>query len=107
VDRYYIDRFVEHRGNDIRGCVLEVQEPRNTDRFGRGVVQSDVLDIRRENRRAAIYADLMAADEVPSDVFDCFILTQTPQCIYDLRRRSAHAPDAPGPVACYRSPCRR
>lgn len=85
LDRYYIERFLEQESSCIRGRVLEVMDAEYTERFGSEVVQSDVLDVDTENPRATIVADLAAADGVPSDSFDCFILTQTLQFVYDLR----------------------
>lgn len=91
VDRYFIERFIaEHRG-DIRGHVLEVRDRRYTSRFGVAVERSDVLDIDTSNAEATIYADLAAAHVIPSGQFDCFILTQTLQLIYDTRAALAHA----------------
>jgi hypothetical protein len=62
-----------------------------TDRFGSGVTQRDVLDIDAANPLATVIADLAAADAIPDDAFDCFILTQTLQLIYDVRSAIAHA----------------
>jgi SAM-dependent methyltransferase len=50
-----------------------------------------VLDIDPANERATYVADLAAADAVPSDAFDCFVLTQTLQYVFDLRAAVAHA----------------
>ena len=61
-----------------------------TERFGVGVESSDVLDIDSANPLVTIVADLAAADEVPSDAFDCFVLTQTLQYIYDLHSALGH-----------------
>lgn len=83
VDRYYIERFLERHSHDIRGRVLEVMDSRYTERFGSAVEAMDVLDIDVSNPRATIVADLAAADGVPSASFDCVILTQTLQFIYD------------------------
>jgi SAM-dependent methyltransferase len=91
VDRHYIESFLaEHRG-DIRGRVLEVQDSGYTERFGSGVERRDVLDIDPTNPKATIVADLAAAEAIPSDTFDCFILTQTLHLIYDLRGALGHA----------------
>jgi SAM-dependent methyltransferase len=38
-----------------------------------------------EKPGASIVADLTQADHIPSDTFDCIILTQTLQLLYDLR----------------------
>jgi SAM-dependent methyltransferase len=61
------------------------------DRFGTAVTQRDVLDIDSSNQHATIVADLTAADHVDADQFDCFILTQTLQMIYDTRAAIRHA----------------
>ena len=91
IDRYYIDRFLAKHKSDIRGNVLEVKESHYTQRFGRGVERSDILDIDPANPYATIIADLAAADTVPSDMFDCFVLTQTLQFIYETRSALGHA----------------
>jgi len=91
VDRYYIERFLEQHRQDIRGRVLEIRDSTYTNRFGSGVVQSDVLDLNPSNAQATIIADLTAAEAVPANLFDCFILTQTLQFIYDTRSAIAHA----------------
>lgn len=91
VDRYYIEAFLERNRADIRGRVLEVKDSAYTDRFGGSVVQRDVLDILPTNPHATIVADLARADAVPSNAFDCFILTQTLQLIYDVPAAIGHA----------------
>ena len=90
VDRYYIERFLAAERGAIRGRVVEVLNAEYTERFGVGVETSDVLDIDPANPLATIVADLAAADEVPSDAFDCFVLTQTLQYIYDLHSAVQH-----------------
>jgi ubiquinone/menaquinone biosynthesis C-methylase UbiE len=49
------------------------------------VTASDVLHIVEGNPQATIVGDLACADHIPSNLFDCIILTQTLQCIYDVR----------------------
>lgn len=91
VDRYYIERFLRQHRREIRGQVLEVKDSSYTSRFGTGVTQREVLDIDAANRHATIVADLAAAHQIPSNHFDCFILTQTLQLIYDTRAAIGHA----------------
>ena len=91
VDRYYIEHFLAGERHSIRGRVLEVMNADYTDRFGAGVDASEVLDVDPANEEATIVADLAAADEIPSEAFDCFILTQTLQYVYDLRAAVEHA----------------
>jgi SAM-dependent methyltransferase len=100
VDRWYIERFLAEHAGDIHGRALEVRNADYVERFGRGVVRADVLDIDATNPSATIVADLTAADHVPAGLFDCFVLTQTLQFIYDVPAaiRHAHRLLAPGGV---------
>lgn len=91
VDRYYIEKFLDEHRRDIRGRVLEVKDSAYTRRYGTAVERGDVVDIDPANSKATIIADLAAADSIPSDTFDCFILTQTLQLIYDTRSVIFHA----------------
>jgi SAM-dependent methyltransferase len=90
VDRFYIEQFLERHRQDIHGRVLEIRDSTYTDRFGSAVVQRDVLDINRDNPHATIIADLAAATTIPDNQFDCFVLTQTLQFIYDVRGALGH-----------------
>ncbi|HEU5041139.1 MAG TPA: methyltransferase domain-containing protein [Gemmatimonadales bacterium] len=91
VDRWYIERFLDAHRADIRGRVLEVKDGGYTRRFGRDVSALDVLDIYSANPEATIVADLTAADAVPANSYDCFILTQTLQFIREPRLALQHA----------------
>lgn len=91
IDRYYIERFLADHRADITGRVLEVKDSSYTERFGSAVQYFDVLDLDPENPRATIVADLTAAHDVATDQFDCFLLTQTLQLIYDMRSALIHA----------------
>jgi len=100
VDRYYIESFLEEYRQDIVGRILEVKDSGYTRQYGTAVTQSDVLDIDSSNKEATLIADLSAADGLPSMTFDCFILTQTLQYIYDARAAidNAHRLLRPGGV---------
>lgn len=84
VDRWYIERWLSGQAGDIRGSVLEAMDSRYTDRFGTGVTEHHVLDIDPSNRDATLVADLQHSDALPSEAFDCIVLTQTLQYVYDL-----------------------
>lgn len=84
IDRYYIEKFLDRHSDDIRGTVLEIHNDAYTQRFGNErVTRSEVLSIS-PGSKVTIVADLTSADHVPSNTFDCIILTQTLQYIYDL-----------------------
>jgi SAM-dependent methyltransferase len=97
IDRYYIDRFLTEHAGDIHGRVLEVMDRRYTERFGLAVSQSDVIDIDASNPTATIVADLTDARGVADASFDCFVLTQTLQFVYEVEAaiREAHRLLAP------------
>lgn len=86
IDRFYIEQFLARHADDVRGHVLEFGDNAYTRAFGGSrVTRSDVLHVREGNPHATIVADLMRADHIPSDEFDCIICTQTLHLIYDLR----------------------
>jgi glycosyltransferase involved in cell wall biosynthesis/SAM-dependent methyltransferase len=86
VDRYYIENFLARHSGDIRGRVLEIEDDSYTRKFGGDrVTTSDVLHVVEGNPRATIVGDLTVADHIPSDTFDCIVLTQTLHIIYDTR----------------------
>ncbi len=86
IRRYYIENFLTGNAADIRGKVLEIGDNTYTRKFGGGRVScSDVLDVREGNPRATFVADLTSADNIPSDMFDCAVITQTLHVIYDVQ----------------------
>src|SRR4051794_32371683 len=91
IDRHYIEQFMAEYHRDIRGAVLELQDGTYVDRFGAGVMRRDILDINTANPRATVIADLNVADSLPPERYDCFILTQTLQYIYEVRIGLANA----------------
>ena len=100
IDRVYVERFVGVHADDIRGRVLEIAAPDYTTRFGRDVTSVDVLMAEEGNPEATIVADLTDAPQIPDGAFDCAIVTQTLQFVYDVRAalRTLHRILAPGGV---------
>jgi glycosyltransferase involved in cell wall biosynthesis len=101
VDRYYIERFLERHAEDITGRVLEVRDDAYTRRFGgERVTRADVLHPTAGNQKATIVADLTSADHVPSEAFDCIVLTQVLPFILDVTAavRTLHRILRPGGV---------
>ena len=77
IDRYYIERFLEHNKPDIRGRVMEVGSASYTKRFGANVQQVDVL-------HATLVGDLATGVGIPQSTFDCIILTQVLPFVFDV-----------------------
>jgi SAM-dependent methyltransferase len=109
IDRYYIENFLAQQARDIRGRVLEVgdnsysvlEDNSYSVQYGGDRVEiSDFLHVEEGNPQATIVADLTRADHIPSDTFDCIILTQTLHLIYDVRSaiRTLHRILKPGGV---------
>lgn len=86
IDRYYVENFLAQCADDVKGRALEIGDRSYTQRFGGDrVIQSDVLHVTEDNPEATIVGDLTNADHIPSDTFDCLVLTQTIHLIYDVR----------------------
>jgi SAM-dependent methyltransferase len=86
IDRYYIERFLLENSSNIKGRVLELSDNDYTVRFGGDrVTRSDILDVRPDHSPATIIGDLTSLEEIPSESFDCVVLTQTLNFIYDVR----------------------
>jgi SAM-dependent methyltransferase len=90
IDRYYIEKFLAQNACDIKGHVLEALDDSYTQRFGATkIARSDIVSIEATNRRATIVGDLVQPGILPDNAFDCIILTQVLQYIYDLRAAAA------------------
>jgi hypothetical protein len=85
VDRWYIERFLAAHADDVRGRVLEVAEGTYTQWFGGDdVTRSDVLFAAPGKPEATVVGDLATGRGLPRGTYDCFVMTQTLQVIYDL-----------------------
>ena len=101
VDRYLIERFLGQHTGDIRGRVLEIGTDLYTRRFGGDRVSvSDVLHVSESKPSVTIIADLTRPEQVPAETYDCLILTNTLQFIFDFEAvlRTAHRTLKPGGV---------
>jgi len=85
LDRRYVEDFLETHAADIRGRVLEVGDSTYTHRFGgEKVNQADVLNRFPGHPETTFVGDLAEGAGLPSDAFDCIVLTQTLQFLFDL-----------------------
>ena len=85
IDRFYIQQFLQTHADVIKGRVLEIGNNYYTYKYGgKEVLQSDVLHVKAGTPQATIIGDLTQADHIPANTFDCIILTQTLQLIYDF-----------------------
>jgi SAM-dependent methyltransferase len=85
IDRHYIEGFLAAHARDVRGHTLEVGDDSYTRRFGaERTLRRDVLHVEVGAPGATVIANLASADHVPSESYDCIVLTQTLQLIYEL-----------------------
>ena len=85
IDRYYIEKFLHQYCADITGCVLEVADAQYTKKFGgEQITRSEVLHAAPGNPHATIVGDLATGRNIPTETFDCLLLTQVFPFIYDL-----------------------
>jgi SAM-dependent methyltransferase len=102
IDRYYIEAFLAAHAPDIRGRVLEIADGTYTRRFGGDrVTTRDVLHVEAgSGPEVTIVGDLRDGTGLPEAAFDCVILTQTLQFIYDVPAaiRTVHRILKPGGI---------
>jgi SAM-dependent methyltransferase len=101
VDRYYIEKFLSAHSADIRGRVAEIGDDRYSNHFGEGKVSSvEVLGQDHPFSNPTIVADITDAAHIAANEFDCIIITQTLQFIYDVHAavRTLHRILKPGGV---------
>jgi SAM-dependent methyltransferase len=85
VDRYYIEKFLSENSDVVKGRALEIGDNYYTMKFGGGrVKKSEILHADDTNPQATYVGDLTNIPQIPSDAFDCIILTQTLQLLADL-----------------------
>jgi SAM-dependent methyltransferase len=107
IDRFYVEAFLDRRRADIAGRVLEAADARYSTRFGGDrVTRQDVLNLHAGNPNATIVGDLSISGLLPQNAFDCIVLTQVLQFIYDLPTAIAqlHAALKPGGVLLATAP---
>jgi hypothetical protein len=102
IDRVYIHEFLWPRRADVRGRVLEVADSGYTDYLGEGeVTHCDVLHASEHLPWVTHVGDLATGEGIPRATYDCMVLTQTLQFVYDVHAavRTVHDCLAPGGVA--------
>jgi glycosyltransferase involved in cell wall biosynthesis len=86
VDRYYIENFLQKNSSSVKGRVLEIGDNEYTLKYGGDKIdKSDILHIDDSNTKATYIGDLSDCPQLPSDTFDCIVLTQTLHLIYDFK----------------------
>jgi GT2 family glycosyltransferase len=101
IDRYYLENFLALNTADVRGRVLEIGDDAYSRRYGGSkITKQDVLHLDVKHPKATLVGDLTQPNVLPDDAFDCILLTQTLQLIFDLDQavRRLHGSLKPGGV---------
>ncbi len=101
VDRFYVEDFLARSAGDIRGRVLEIGDNAYTLAYGGDrVSRSDVLNRYAGHPTTTFVGDLSDGAGLPSDTFDCIVLTQTLHLLFDMPAavRTLHRVLKPGGV---------
>jgi SAM-dependent methyltransferase len=83
IARYYIDNFIETNSSSIQGAILEIGDNTYSLKHGKNLLLSDVLHVEG-SPTATIIADLTKTNSIPDNIYDCIIIPQTFQFIYDM-----------------------
>jgi len=86
IDRYYIEKFLSINSTLISGIVLEIADNSYSKKFGHNVTQSIVMHVEKSGSDSDILvANLETGEGIHDNIVDCFIITQTLLCIYDIK----------------------
>lgn len=86
IDRYYIEKFLQANKSVIKGKLLEIAESTFSQKFGAKDATYEVLHVTNDNPKATIIGDLTKPENLPGNLIDCFICTQTYNFIYQVKR---------------------
>lgn len=86
IDRYYIENFLKENKVYIKGKVLEIADNTYTHLYGSKVEEAIALHYSQKVKETDIIGDLSNGKNIPEEEFDCFIMTQTLLCIFDVRQ---------------------
>lgn len=84
VDRIYIEQFLERHREAICGSVLEAGDATYSRRFGDAINHQDIISIT-EGPAVTICDDLSRPGVLEPDKYDCIVLTQVLQYVWDLQ----------------------
>lgn len=105
IDRYYIENFIYHNREFIKGDVLEIGEDSYTTKYATADFQLQILNV--EKKEGGIQGDLETGKGLPCNAFDCIILTQTLPFVFDLNAtiRNIHSMLKTNGVVLSTNPC--
>lgn len=101
IDRHYIKDFLSGCSQDVRGHVMEVGQNLYAGALGGSrITRLDILHLEEKSGDVTVVGDLTDPELFPPETFDCMILTQTLQFMFDPESavRNCHSFLKPGGV---------
>jgi SAM-dependent methyltransferase len=100
IGRKFFHDFIDKYRADIAGRVVEIRDDRYSSQYPDLITKLDILDIDMSLPKVTIVADLASMPQVPSDSFDCAIVNNTFEYVWDFRAAIAelHRILSPGGV---------
>jgi SAM-dependent methyltransferase len=90
--RHYWAQFLAGHRADIHGRGLEIGTTETIRHYGGAALTgADAIDLASHNPEVTVVADLTKADELPGNVYDCFVNQFTMHLIYDLDSALYHS----------------
>lgn len=84
--------YLQQNSADIRGRCLEIGTTATIKRFGGvAVKQADAVDLTAHSAEVTLVADLMKADHLEGELFDCFVNQFTTHVIHDVPSALYHS----------------
>ncbi len=90
IDRYYIDKFLALNADCIHGRVMEVAGKTYSEKYGCNIQSITVLSVE-PGLGVDLVGNLTTGENIPRAEYDCIILTQTLQMIFDIRSALKYA----------------
>ena len=100
-NRYFYKKFLEEHRADIVGDVLEIKEDYYASELASGPIKLTIADIKADNPLINLCADLAVPGSLPTEAYDCALITGVLQFVSDLDAafQNLYASLRPGGVA--------
>lgn len=85
IDRYYIETFLHQHSDKIKGKVIEIEDRTYMSKYNHNITEEFVFKYGRGAAKGIIHGDLTDLGNLPEEIVDCFICTQTLNFIYDYK----------------------
>jgi glycosyltransferase involved in cell wall biosynthesis len=85
IEGYYVQRFLQGHSTDLQGCCLEIGNGDYLQQFSGPLSRQKTNNEKSSTLLPMVLADLTTAEQLPSESYDCILLPQVLQRVYDLK----------------------